>query len=59
VFTSLDHGVERGVEQSYQRGLSLDDALRDEVLLAYECNGAPLRPSTASRCGCWCRAGTA
>jgi sulfane dehydrogenase subunit SoxC len=44
VFTSLDHGVERGVEQSYQRGLSLDDALREEVLLAYECNGAPLPP---------------
>jgi sulfane dehydrogenase subunit SoxC len=44
VFTGLDQGVERGVEQSYQRGLSLDDALRDEVLLAYECNGAPLPP---------------
>jgi sulfane dehydrogenase subunit SoxC len=44
VFTSLDHGVERGVEQSYQRGLSLDDALRDEVLLAYACNDAPMPP---------------
>ena len=44
VFTGLDHGVERGVEQDYQRGLSLDEALRDEVLLAYECNGAPLPP---------------
>jgi sulfane dehydrogenase subunit SoxC len=44
VFTSLDHGVERGVEQSYQRGLSLDDALREEVLLAYACNGTPLPP---------------
>ena len=44
IFTSLDHGVERGVEQSYQRGLSLDDALREEVLLAYECNSAPLPP---------------
>jgi sulfane dehydrogenase subunit SoxC len=44
VFTGLDHGVERGVEQSYQRGLSLDDALRDDVLLAYECNGATLPP---------------
>jgi sulfane dehydrogenase subunit SoxC len=44
VFTGLDRGVERGVEQSYQRGLSLDDALREEVLLAYECNGAPLPP---------------
>jgi sulfane dehydrogenase subunit SoxC len=44
VFTGLDRGVERGVEQSYQRGLSLEDALREEVLLAYECNGAPLPP---------------
>jgi DMSO/TMAO reductase YedYZ molybdopterin-dependent catalytic subunit len=44
VFTGLDHGVERGVEQRYQRGLSVDDALRDEVLLAYGCNGAPLPP---------------
>jgi len=44
VFTGLDQGVERGVEQSYARGLSLDDALRDEVLLAYECNGTPLPP---------------
>jgi DMSO/TMAO reductase YedYZ molybdopterin-dependent catalytic subunit len=44
VFTGADHGVERGVEQDYQRGLSLDDALRDEVLLAYEMNGSPLPP---------------
>jgi DMSO/TMAO reductase YedYZ molybdopterin-dependent catalytic subunit len=44
VFTGADHGVERGVEQSYQRGLSLDDALRDDVLLAYECNGTALPP---------------
>jgi sulfane dehydrogenase subunit SoxC len=44
VFTGLDQGVERGVEQSYQRGLSLADSLRDEVLLAYDCNGTPLPP---------------
>jgi sulfane dehydrogenase subunit SoxC len=44
IFTSLDHGVERGVEQRYQRGLSLDDALRDEVVLAYACNDLPLPP---------------
>jgi DMSO/TMAO reductase YedYZ molybdopterin-dependent catalytic subunit len=44
VFTGLDRGVERGVEQSYQRSLSLGDALADEVLLAYEMNGAPLLP---------------
>ncbi|MFC4000757.1 sulfite oxidase [Prauserella oleivorans] len=44
VFTGADHGVERGVEQDYQRGLPLGDALRDEVLLAYAMNGAPLPP---------------
>lgn len=44
VFTGADHGVERGVEQDYQRGLPLDDALDDDVLLAYEMNGQPLPP---------------
>lgn len=42
VFTGADHGVERGVAQDYQRGLPLAEALREEVLLAYEMNGAPL-----------------
>jgi DMSO/TMAO reductase YedYZ molybdopterin-dependent catalytic subunit len=44
VFTGADHGVERGVEQDYQRGLPVAEALRDEVLLAYEMNGVPLLP---------------
>lgn len=44
VFTGADHGVERGVEQDYQRSLPLAEALRDDVLLAYEMNGAPLPP---------------
>jgi DMSO/TMAO reductase YedYZ molybdopterin-dependent catalytic subunit len=44
VFTGADHGIERGVEQDYQRALSVPDAMRDEVLLAYEMNGAPLPP---------------
>jgi DMSO/TMAO reductase YedYZ molybdopterin-dependent catalytic subunit len=44
VFTGLDHGVERGVEQDYQRALPLAEALRPEALLAYEMNGAPLPP---------------
>ena len=44
VFTGCDHGVERGVEQTYQRSLPLAEALRDDVLLAYEMNGAPLPP---------------
>jgi sulfane dehydrogenase subunit SoxC len=42
VFTGLDRGVEGGCEQLYERSLSLADAVRDDVLLAYECNGAPL-----------------
>jgi DMSO/TMAO reductase YedYZ molybdopterin-dependent catalytic subunit len=44
VFTGADHGVERGVEQDYQRSLPLAEAQREEMLLAYEMNGAPLPP---------------
>jgi sulfane dehydrogenase subunit SoxC len=43
-FTGADHGVERGVEQNYRRGLSLDDALREDVLLVHTMNGQPLPP---------------
>jgi sulfane dehydrogenase subunit SoxC len=43
-FTGADHGVERGVEQDYARGLSLDDALTGDALLAWEMNGVPLLP---------------
>jgi DMSO/TMAO reductase YedYZ molybdopterin-dependent catalytic subunit len=44
VFTGHDHGIERGFEQDYQRGLPLTEAMREEVLLAYQMNGAPLPP---------------
>jgi len=44
VFTGLDRGFEKGVEQTYQRSLELDVALADDVLLAYEMNGAALLP---------------
>jgi sulfane dehydrogenase subunit SoxC len=44
LFTGLDRGIDGGIEQSYQRSLSLEEARRDEVLLAYEMNGAPLAP---------------
>jgi DMSO/TMAO reductase YedYZ molybdopterin-dependent catalytic subunit len=44
VFTGADHGVERGVEQDYQRSLPLAEAGADDVLLAYAMNGAPLPP---------------
>jgi len=44
VFTGLDRGVQGGVDQYYERSLSLHDAMRDEVLLAYAINGRPLPP---------------
>jgi DMSO/TMAO reductase YedYZ molybdopterin-dependent catalytic subunit len=44
VFTGADHGVEKGYEHDYARSLTLADALRPEVLLAYEMNGRPLDP---------------
>jgi DMSO/TMAO reductase YedYZ molybdopterin-dependent catalytic subunit len=44
VFTGVDHGIERGVEQDYQRALPLAEAMGEEVMLAYEMNGAPLPP---------------
>ena len=43
VFTGADPG-QGGEEQDYERGLPLDEALRPEVLLAYEMNGRPLEP---------------
>jgi DMSO/TMAO reductase YedYZ molybdopterin-dependent catalytic subunit len=44
VFTGADHGMERGVEQDYARGLPLAEALRPETLLVWAMNGAPLPP---------------
>jgi sulfane dehydrogenase subunit SoxC len=44
VFTGADHGIERGFEQDYQRALPLAEAMGEEVMLAYEMNGAPLPP---------------
>jgi DMSO/TMAO reductase YedYZ molybdopterin-dependent catalytic subunit len=44
VFTGADRGVQGDVLHPYARSLSLEDALRDDVLLAYEMNGAPLPP---------------
>jgi sulfane dehydrogenase subunit SoxC len=44
VFTGLDQGFEGDQVQHYQRSLTVDEAMRDEVLLVYEMNGAPLPP---------------
>lgn len=42
VFTGADHGVERGVEQDYQRSLPVSEVMAEDTILAYEMNGAPL-----------------
>lgn len=44
VFTGRDEGVQGGEAQLYQRSLTLAEIARDEALLAYEMNGAPLEP---------------
>jgi DMSO/TMAO reductase YedYZ molybdopterin-dependent catalytic subunit len=44
VFTGLDRGIETSVEQVFQRSLPVAEALRDDVLLAYDVNGLPLPP---------------
>jgi DMSO/TMAO reductase YedYZ molybdopterin-dependent catalytic subunit len=44
VFTGLDRGTENGLEQSFARSLPLAEALREEVVLAYEVGGQSLPP---------------
>jgi DMSO/TMAO reductase YedYZ molybdopterin-dependent catalytic subunit len=44
VFTGADHGIEGGEELDYARSLTVSEAQRPEVLLAYEMNGRPLEP---------------
>jgi DMSO/TMAO reductase YedYZ molybdopterin-dependent catalytic subunit len=44
LFTGLDRGIQGEVEHAYERSLPLDEALRPELLLAYEVNGQPLPP---------------
>ncbi|HEX2102182.1 MAG TPA: sulfite oxidase [Solirubrobacteraceae bacterium] len=45
LFTGSDRGLDQGVEQAYQRSLSVADAMGEDVLLAYAMNGGPLPPS--------------
>ena len=44
VFTGADRGIQGDVEQVYQRSLTIADAMREEVLLAYKMNGSSLPP---------------
>ena len=44
LFTGLDRGVQGDQVHYFQRSLPVDEATRDEALLAYEMNGQPLQP---------------
>jgi len=48
LFSGHDRGFDREVEHDYERSLTLEDALRGEVFLAYEMNGVPLPPQHGS-----------
>src|SRR3954468_20327163 len=48
LFSGHDRGYDRDVEHDYERSLTLEDALRGEVFLAYEMNGVPLPPQHGS-----------
>ena len=42
VFTGCDRGIDQNVEQDYQRSLPVEEAMREDVLVAYAMNGQPL-----------------
>ena len=44
LFTGVDQGVQGGELQDYQRSLTIEQAMRDEVMLVYAMNGEPLQP---------------
>ncbi|HET7236695.1 MAG TPA: sulfite oxidase [Actinomycetota bacterium] len=44
LFTGRDRGVEGDIEQAYERSLPLEEAMREDVLVAFEMNGSPLLP---------------
>ncbi len=44
VFTGADHGTQGGEEHDYERSLTVAEAMRDEVLLAWGIDGQPLTP---------------
>jgi DMSO/TMAO reductase YedYZ molybdopterin-dependent catalytic subunit len=44
VFSGLDRGIQGDNEHAYERSLPVAEAMRDEILLAYEINGQPLPP---------------
>ncbi len=44
LFSGSDRGIDAGVEHTFERSLPVQEALREDLLLAYEMNGQPLPP---------------
>ena len=44
VFSGVDRGVEDGIDQTYQRSLTIEEIRRPEVMLVYAMNDAKLLP---------------
>ena len=44
VFHGADRGFDAGIEHAFARSLPVEQAMRDDVLVAYAMNGAPLPP---------------
>jgi DMSO/TMAO reductase YedYZ molybdopterin-dependent catalytic subunit len=44
VFHGADRGFDGGIEHTFSRSLTVAEAMREDVLLAYAMNGAPLLP---------------
>ena len=43
-FCGADRGIDRSIEHAFARSLAPSEALREDVLVAYEMNGQPLPP---------------
>jgi len=44
VFSGVDRGVQGDVEQDYERALTIEEAMRDDVMLVWAMNGQSLLP---------------
>ncbi len=44
VFRGADRGLDRGIEHDFARSLAIEQAMQDDILVAYAMNGRPLPP---------------
>ena len=59
VFYGTDRGIDRGTEHPFARSLTIEESLREDVLVAYAMNGEALQPQHGAPLRLVVRAGTA